>query len=61
MATCVNWSRSMPMIPHTAFVTSRVFVTTRPSGYVSTASAFCVVVPPPRFAGRSYSGLRRTV
>ena len=54
-------ARSTPMTSVTAAVTSRVFVMTRPSGIVSSASAFCTVVPVPRVFGRVYSGLRRTV
>ena len=61
MAMRQNWLRSRPMISAILAVTSLVLVTTPPSGRVSSASAFCMVVPPPRLAGRSYSGLRRTV
>ena len=45
----------------TAAFTSFTFAITRPSGIVSSASAFWIVVPPPRFAGLSYSGFLRTV
>ena len=61
MAMRENCARSTPMTSVTAAVTSRVFVMTRPSGIVSSASAFCTVVPVPRVFGRVYSGLRRTV
>ena len=61
MAMRENCARSTPMTSVTAAVTSRVFVTMRPSGIVSSASAFCTVVPAPRVFGRVYSGLRRTV
>ena len=61
MAIWANWLRSSPMMFTISPVTSRVLVTRRPSGRCSSASARWRVVPPPRLAGRSYSGERRTV
>ena len=59
---CAAVNRSnVPNISVISRVTSRALVTRLPSGRNSSASAFWVVVPPPFFAGRSYSGFRRTV
>ena len=61
-ATWVNWSTSMPRRPVISAVTSVAPVAT---GFASPslhrlAPAASVVVPSPRFLGRSHSGVRST-